>query len=143
MTVSGIRRVAWRMARRTKSWGTVVALTLGGNRIERKANLYRSKSPVLLLYGFGATRRTFSILEKRLYNDGCTVFSINLGGLFDTFNTEAIESLASHVDQKIERLYKKYQFRGKLSIISHSKGGLIGRYYIKRLGGDQRVKLLI
>lgn len=143
MPLPAIKRVIRRLARRTKNWGTIVALTLRGNQVEKKSKLFRSKSPVLLLYGFGATRRTFSILEKRLYNDAYTVFSINLGGLFDTFNTEAIESLASHVDQKIERLYKKYQFRGKLSIISHSKGGLIGRYYIKRLGGDRRVKLLI
>lgn len=143
MPGSGIRRIVRRMARRTKSWGTVVALTLGGNRVERKADLHRCKNPVLLLYGFGATRRTFDILEKRLYNDGYTVFSINLGGMFDTFNTGGIEDLAAKIDEKIERLYKKYQFRGKLSIISHSKGGLIGHYYVKRLGGDKRVKVLI
>jgi hypothetical protein len=32
---------------------------------------------------------------------------------------------------------------GPMSIIGHSKGGLIGRYYVKRLGGDRRVKNLI
>jgi triacylglycerol esterase/lipase EstA (alpha/beta hydrolase family) len=32
---------------------------------------------------------------------------------------------------------------GPLSIIGHSMGGLIGRYYVKRLGGDRRVKNLI
>lgn len=143
MPISTLRRMTRRLARRTKSWGTIVALTLRGNRIERKAELKHCKSPVLLLYGFGATRRTFSILERRLYNDGYTVFSINLGGIFGTFNSHAIEDLASHVDEKIERLYKKYAFRGKLSIIAHSKGGLIGTYYVKRLGGDRRVKLLL
>ena len=143
MPISTFRRIARRMIRRTRSWGTIVALTLRGNRIERKANLKRCRNPVLLLYGFGATRRTFSILERRLYNDGYTVFSINLGGIFGTFNTDAIQDLAAYVDEKIERLYKKYDFRGKLSIISHSKGGLIGTYYVKRLAGDRRVKLLI
>lgn len=138
-----MKRIARRLTRRAKSWGTIVALTLGGNKIEKRANLYRCKNPVLLLYGFGATRRTFSILEKRLHLDGYTVFSLNLGGLGGTFNTDPIEQLASYVDEKIERLYKKYDFRGKLSIISHSKGGLIGHYYIKRLGGDQRVRMLI
>lgn len=143
MPFSHIKRVSRRLARRTKSWGTIVALTMRGNRIEKKSNLKRSKNPVLLLYGFGATRRTFSILERRLYNAGYTVFSINLGGIFGTFNTHAIEQLASKVDQKIEHLYKKYQFRGKISVIAHSKGGLIGRYYIKRLGGDERTRMLI
>lgn len=143
MALSNIRRVIRRAAHRTKNWGTIVALTLRGNQIERRATLKDCKNPVLLVYGFGATRRTFSILERRLYNDGYTVFSINLGGIFGTFNTNAVEELAAHIDQKIERLYKKYNFRGKLSIISHSKGGLIGHYYVKRLGGDRRVKLLI
>lgn len=143
MPFNTLKRVVRRIARRTKSWGTIVSLTLRGNRVEKKAELKRSKNPVLLLYGFGATRRTFSILERRLYNDGYTVFSINLGGIFGTFNTRAVEELGAYIDQKIERLYKKYEFRGKLSIISHSKGGLIGHYYIKRLGGDRRVSHLI
>jgi len=143
MPISSIRRIIRRMGRRTKSWSTIVALTLRGNTIERRAKLFRSRSPVLLLYGLGATRRTFSILERRLHNDGYDVFSINLGGLFGTFNTDAIEELARRIDEKIERLYLKYQFRGRLSIISHSKGGLIGHYYVKRLGGENRVKLLV
>ncbi len=143
MPLHSFRRVARRMARKTKSWGTIVALTMGGNQVERKAKLQRSKSPVLLLYGFGATRRTFSILERRLHHDGFTVFSINLGGVLGTFNSRAIEELAQFIDEKIEKLYKKYQFQGKLNIISHSKGGLIGHYYVKRLGGDKRVKTLI
>ncbi len=120
-----------------------MALTLSGNKVEKKSTLLKSKNPVLLIYGFGATRRTFSILEKRLHNDGHTVFSINLGGIFGTFNTHGVQDLAAMIDQKIERLYKKYDFRGRISIIAHSKGGLIGRYYVKRLGGDQRVKTLI
>lgn len=143
MPVSFIRRNLRRIIRRTKSWGTVVALTLSGNQIEKKADLSFSKNPVLLIYGFGATRRTFSILEKRLYNDGYTVFSVRLGGILDTFNTHDIQTLAAKIDTKIETLYKKYQIRGRLSIISHSKGGLIGHYYVKRLAGDKRVKLLI
>lgn len=140
---NNIHRIVRRLIHRTKNWGTIVALTLQGNKVERKASLQGSRKPVLLLYGFGATRRTFAILERRLYMDGYTVFSINLGGMFGIFNTNAIEDLAAHIDQKIERIYEKYQIRGKLSIISHSKGGLIGHYYIKRLGGDRRVKCLI
>lgn len=143
MPISALKRAARRLIRRTQNWGTIVALTLRGNQIERRADLHQCKKPVLMLYGFGATRRTFSILERRLYNDGYTVFSINLGGILGTFNTRGIEELASFIDEKIERLYKKYDIQGKLSVIAHSKGGLIGHYYVKRLGGDKRVKLLI
>ena len=44
---------------------------------------------------------------------------------------------------KVERLYARHPGLGPMSIIGHSMGGLIGRYYVKRLGGDRRVKNLI
>jgi hypothetical protein len=97
---------------------------------------------VLLLYGFWSQRRVFEVLEARLRRDGYCVFSINLGGLFDHFNTKGIDECAEKVRNKVERLYARYDL-GPLSIIGHSKGGLIGRYYIKRLGGEKRVRNLI
>lgn len=131
------------MVRKAQSWKTVVGLTLSGNSVERVSKLKNCKDPIMMIYGFGATRRTLAILEKRLQNDGFTVFSINLGGFLNTFNTDSIERLANHVKEKVERLYKKHHFRGKLTILGHSKGGLIGHYYIKKLGGHNRVKSLI
>lgn len=143
MPVSHIRRTVSRLLRKTKSWATIVGLTLQGNSVNKEAKLKNCKNPVLMIYGFGATRPTLAILEKRLKQDGYTIFSLNLGGIFDTFNTDSIEDVSRRLDEKIERLYKKYTFRGRLSIIGHSKGGLIGNYYVKRLGGAKRVKTLI
>lgn len=121
---------------------TYVRLTLEGNKVERLTDFESCEHPVLLLYGFGATRRTFAVLEERLRRDGFSVFSLNLGGFLDTFNTRCIEELAEHVDEKVERLCKRYKFK-KISIVGHSKGGLIGRYYVKRLGGNKRVHTLV
>jgi len=121
---------------------TYVRLTLEGNKVERLTDFETCEHPVLMLYGFGATRRTFAIIEERLRRDGFSVFSLNLGGFLDTFNTRCIEELAEHVDEKVERLCKRYKFK-KISIIGHSKGGLIGRYYVKRLGGNKRVHTLL
>ncbi len=121
---------------------TYLKLTLEGNKVERLTDFETCEHPVLLLYGFGATRRTFGILENRLRRDGFCVFSLNLGGIFDTFNTHCIEELAELVDEKVERLCHRYRLK-KISIIGHSKGGLIGRYYVKRLGGAKRVRALI
>jgi triacylglycerol lipase len=114
-----------------------------GNEIVRRTDFTRCPRPVLLLYGFMATRRTFEVLERRLRRDHYCVWSINLGGLFDSFNTRGIDESAEKVRDKVERLYARYPDIGPLSIIGHSKGGLIGRYYVKRLGGDRRVKNLI
>ena len=112
------------------------------NEIVRRTDFTHCPKPVLLLYGFLGTRRSCEVLEHRLRRDGYCVFSINLGGLFDAFNTHGIDRSAEKVREKIERLYQRYDL-GPLSIIGHSKGGLIGRYYVKRLGGDARVKNLI
>jgi triacylglycerol lipase len=114
-----------------------------GNEVVRRTDFTKCPRPVLLLYGFLGTRRVFEVLEHRLRRDGYCVWSINLGGLFDAFNTRGVDESAEKVREKVERLYSRYPDMGPLSIIGHSKGGLIGRYYIKRLGGDRRVKSLI
>ncbi len=114
-----------------------------GNDVVRRTDFSKGQRPVLLLYGFMATRRTFEVLEHRLRRDHYAVWSINLGGLFDAFNTHGIDVLAEKVREKIERLYTRHPSMGPMSIIGHSMGGLIGRYYVKRLGGDARVKNLI
>jgi triacylglycerol lipase len=113
------------------------------NDIVRRTDFTKCPRPVLLLYGFLGTRRVFEVLERRLRRDGYCVWSINLGGLFDAFNTRGVDESAEKVRDKVERLYSRYPDMGPLSIIGHSKGGLIGRYYVKRLGGDRRVKNLI
>lgn len=112
------------------------------NDVERLTDLAQCKKPVLLLYGFGATRRSVSILETRLRQDGFDVLSLRLGGFLNLFNTHPIDLLAQKVSQKIEGLCERYPLP-KLCIIGYSKGGLIGRYYVSRLGGDRRVHTLI
>lgn len=110
---------------------------------DRLANFGEGKSPVLLLYGFFSTRRTFDVLERRLRRDGYCVFSLNLGGFRRTFNTRGIDDLADFVRAKVERIYGRNPDLGPLTIIGHSKGGLIGAYYVKKLGGWRRTRALI
>lgn len=112
------------------------------NEIERVTDLKKCQKPVLLLYGFFATRRSISILETRLRADGFDVLCLRLGGFLDLFNTKPIDFLAKQVSQKIETLYKRHRFP-KLGIIGYSKGGLVGRYYVSQLEGAHRVHTLI
>jgi triacylglycerol esterase/lipase EstA (alpha/beta hydrolase family) len=113
------------------------------NAVVRRTDFTNCPRPVLLLYGFMSTRRVLEVLEHRLRRDQFCVWSVNLGGWKDAFNTNAIDETAERVRGKIERLYQRYPTMGPLSIIGHSKGGIIGAYYVKRLGGDRRVKNLI
>jgi triacylglycerol lipase len=114
-----------------------------GSRVQKRTDFNKCERPVLLLYGFLSTRRTMDVLERRLRREGYGVFSLNLGGLAKSFNTRGIDDLAHFVRGKVERLYARYPSLGPLTIVGHSKGGLIGRYYVKRLGGDRRVRALI
>ncbi len=113
------------------------------NTVVRRTDFTNCPRPVLLLYGFMSTRRVLEVLETRLRRDHFCVWSMNLGGWKDAFNTNAIDETAEKVRAKIDRLYQRYPNMGPLSIIGHSKGGIIGTYYVKRLGGDSRVKNLI
>ena len=112
------------------------------NEIERVTDFTQCKHPVLILYGFGATRRSVSILESRLRKDGFGVFSIKLGGFLDLFNTAPIDEVAKRMAQKIEGLCERHNLP-RFTIIGYSKGGLIGRYYVSNLGGYKRVHTLI
>ena len=112
-----------------------------GNRIRRRAffeNLDADHPPVLLIHGFLGTRGSMFMLERRLTRDGVCVFSFNLG----PFNVRDIRASAFLIHRKIESILRQAPVQ-KIDIIGHSMGGLIGLYYIKRLGGASKVRKLI
>lgn len=115
-----------------------------GNRIRQHIDPEQVKEsaggqpPVLLIHGFLGTRGSMYVLERRLQEEGITVFSFNLG----TFNTRDIRRSAFLIHRKIERILAQTAVE-KIDIIGHSMGGLIGLYYIKKLGGHARVRKLL
>ena len=141
--MNGWRHQLRKLKRNLGDLGSYLDLDRASNQVVRRSDFSQCPRPVLLLYGFFSTRRVFEVLERRLRRDGFCVWSINLGGLFDSFNTHGIDDSAERVREKVERLYARYPSMGPLSIVGHSKGGLIGRYYVKRLGGEQRVNNLV
>lgn len=112
-----------------------------GNTIRRKAFFEKVDEfhpPVLLLHGFLGTRGSMFTLERRLAADGICVFSFNLGML----NTRDIRQSAFLIHRKIEAILAQTTVK-KIDIVGHSMGGLIGLYYIKKLGGHQKVRKLV
>jgi pimeloyl-ACP methyl ester carboxylesterase len=93
---------------------------------------------VLLLHGFLSSRRALRVLERRLRRDGQTAFSIDL----DTRGSR-IEELAARLRDEVEALHLRHPGMGRLTIIGHSQGGLVGAWYVKELAGDRRVRALI
>jgi alpha-beta hydrolase superfamily lysophospholipase len=113
------------------------------NRVERRTDLDGHPRPVLLLHGFFSTRRTLDVLEARLRRDGYGVFTLNLGGLRRAYNTRGIDDLADYVRAKVERVYARHPGMGPLTIVGHSKGGLVAAYYVKKLGGWRRARAVV
>lgn len=112
-----------------------------GNRIQRKAffdTVDETRPPVLLIHGYLGTRGSMYILERRLNDDGVCVFSFNLGSL----NVRDIRTSAFLIHRKIESILAQTSVK-KIDIVGHSMGGLIGLYYVKKLGGHERVRKLI
>ncbi len=112
-----------------------------GNRIRQPQlldKLDRDAQPLLLIHGFLGTRGSMRPLERRLVDDGFCVFSFNLG----TLNTRDIRRSAFLIHRKIERILAQTSWE-TIDIVGHSMGGLIGLYYVKKLGGHTRVRKLV
>jgi len=113
-----------------------------GNRIRRQSSpdlkSPEEQPPVLLLHGFLGTRGSMYPLEAKFVADGFTVFSFNLG----TLNARDIRRSAFLIHRKIESILAQTDVK-RLDIVGHSMGGLIGLYYVKKLGGHTRVRRLV
>jgi len=138
--MSRLGRLLRRTARRAADW-------LGGAEpdvaVRKLTTLDGHPRPVLLLHGFFSTRRTLDVLERRLRRDGYGVFTLNLGGLRKVYNTRGIDDLADFVRAKVDRIYARHPGMGPLTVVGHSKGGLVAAHYVKKLGGWRRVRTVV
>jgi triacylglycerol lipase len=123
------------------SW---VRHTLRGNRIappgswEHKAGQPPVLLPVLLIHGYLGTRGSLHLMESRLSKLGHLVLTYRLGLL----HTGDICESAALIARKIESIAAQTKL-DRMDIVGHSMGGLVGLYYLKRLGGRRRVRRLV
>jgi pimeloyl-ACP methyl ester carboxylesterase len=114
--------------------------TLRGNRIPPARTWERGdeRPPVLLIHGYLATRGSLHLLERRLSDTGHLVLTYRLGLL----HTGDICESAALIARKVESIAAQSSL-DRLDIVGHSMGGLVGLYYLKRLGGRRRIRRLV
>jgi triacylglycerol esterase/lipase EstA (alpha/beta hydrolase family) len=99
----------------------------------------RHPRPVILVHGtFGDRQHLLEVLSSRLSRAGYCVFSLDYGNRA----TGRIQDSAQQLSRFTQRVLTATGAR-KVSMVGHSQGGLMPRYYIKNLGGAQYVDDLI
>ena len=128
----------WRWLKNTVSFYT---LLLAPHRDSVRA-FTTGKPVVVLLCGWGGTRHTMSVLERRLARDGMAPYAFPLGGALGRFNTKGIDDLAFGLMRHLSSMAMSHP-EMRVAIVGHSMGGLIGRAVVTICGGASRVHTLV
>ena len=95
--------------------------------------------PVVLVHGtFGDRKHLLENLSNALLGQGYCVFSLDYGNR----GTQDIPTSAQTLKAFTEKVLAATRAR-KVSMVGHSQGGMMPRYYIKFLGGLKRVDDLV
>jgi triacylglycerol lipase len=92
---------------------------------------------VLLLHGLSDTQAIFTRMAADLSQQGYTIFSLDLKPANASLGLEVLADQVAH--------YVANQLPADISfnLVGFSMGGIVGRYYVQRLGGIERVQRLI
>ena len=95
-------------------------------------------TPILLVHGMADNRSIFTLLRLGLRRRGFgRVSSMN----YSPFTAD-MRVAAAQLAEEVEALVAETGYE-RIHVVGHSMGGLIARYYVTRLGGDERVHTLV
>jgi hypothetical protein len=95
-------------------------------------------TPILLVHGMVDNRSIFTLLRLGLRRRGFgRVTSMN----YSPFTAD-VRIAAAQLAEEVEALVAETGYE-RIHVVGHSMGGLIARYYVTRLGGDERVHTLV
>jgi pimeloyl-ACP methyl ester carboxylesterase len=101
-------------------------------------NVEAAGTPILLVHGMVDNRSIFTVLRRGLQRRGFRrVLSLNYSPL-----TSDVRRAAERLAARVETICAETGFE-RIHVIGHSMGGLIARYYVQCMGGDDRVHTLV
>jgi triacylglycerol lipase len=92
------------------------------------------RHPVLLIPGLNDTARIFRTMSTQLQNQG---WEVHIVEVFPSNGKLGIDKLALQVDNYVKSHFDSTQ---AIDLVGLSMGGIIGRYYIQKMGGIQLIK---
>jgi triacylglycerol lipase len=95
-------------------------------------------TPILLVHGLVDNRSIFALLRRQLRRRGFgRVLALNYSPLSDD-----VRSVARRLAELVESVCADTGYE-RIHVIGHSMGGIVARYYVQRMGGDERVHTLV
>jgi pimeloyl-ACP methyl ester carboxylesterase len=95
-------------------------------------------TPIILMHGVIDNRSVFTLLKRALRRRGFgRIITVNYSPLSDD-----IRGVAKRLDRVVEDVVHRTGYE-RVHVVGHSMGGLIGRYYVQRMGGDARAHTLV
>jgi triacylglycerol lipase len=95
-------------------------------------------TPIVLVHGIVDNRAAFAMLRRTLRRRGYgRITTVNYSPL-----TSDVRKAAAALSQHVERVCQQTGYE-QVFLVGHSLGGVIARYYVQCLGGDQRVNTVI
>ena len=95
-------------------------------------------TPILLVHGMVDNRSIFTMLRRGLRRRGFgRVIALNYSPL-----TGDVRDVAAQLGELVEQVCEETGYE-RIHVVGHSMGGIVARYYVQRLGGDDRVHTLV
>jgi triacylglycerol lipase len=95
-------------------------------------------TPIILMHGVIDNRSVFTMLRRGLRKRGFgRVVTLNYSPLSDD-----IRVVANRLSTLVEDVVRETGYE-RVHVVGHSMGGMVGRYYVQRMGGDSRVHTLV
>src|SRR3954471_6941215 len=96
-------------------------------------------TPVVLVHGtFANSAGSWNLVDPALRADAYCTFALDYGNNATGPIEQSAQQLADFVDRVLAATGAS-----KVSIVGHSQGGMMPRYYVKNLGGDAKVDDLV
>jgi triacylglycerol lipase len=95
-------------------------------------------TPIVLVHGLADNRSIFTVLRRGLRRRGFgRVLALNYSPL-----TDDVREVAERLSETVEAVCAETGYE-RVHLIGHSMGGLVARYYVQRMDGDQRVHTVV